>query len=178
MRSLTREAQSICRSRTHPSAFCAGITSFKQDVILLSHRKHDIMKCLPGGLTVLFRCRFVLATRLARDSNLSLCSSVVSLWEHLPGSSFGRLRPLAEHGKLVARPPSNRDRGFIGRLRERYFYVPKKWYAHFYFFGLVACTLLLADIVTFGGSVVTTRLQVRKIGVVCRTIGSKRTSYN
>lgn len=75
-----------------------------------------------------------------------------------------RLSPLLEHGKLVKprasiRSPAENGAGLSNWLRAD---VPKKLFTHFYAFGFLTSTAVLADVLFRGGAVITAGIQVYK----------------
>lgn len=91
---------------------------------------------------------------------------------------MARLRPLAEHGKLVRRT----GQGGGGLTRWIYASVPKRLFAHFYALGLVTCVLALEDMMGLGkvvftaGTFFTARIQVCG-ACVCNTSRIDRQGY-
>lgn len=75
-----------------------------------------------------------------------------------PLPAIVRMKPIAAHGKLMGQV--GKDGSLKSWLQAG---TPKRWFAHFYLAGLVSCVVALVDILLFGGSLITTQLQVADV---------------
>lgn len=68
-----------------------------------------------------------------------------------------RLDVLSRHGKVL-----DLTRRSVGPSGWFEMTVPKRWFSHFYLLGLVSASMILADMFSFGGTLIIEELQVRR----------------
>lgn len=73
--------------------------------------------------------------------------------------AMGRLHSAFEHGKLRGGALSRSKGGPLLRLIRAA--VPKRLFSHFYVLGFATSALVLVDVLSYGGSLFTARVQVR-----------------